>query len=203
VTSGHGRFESLCGAIALGEATPAERDEFARHAADCGLCSSELVDSGLVAAIASHREAETWRPSVDRRIFARIHDAQSKRSRFTVGLLAWAAGASILINIFFVTGFAGKLGSVLLDATAPASSVASAQYGVRLPAQTFATIKRRMLAPRLAVHVEHRAVNHWPPRSVHEVVDPPDVFAGTDLAVRDPYAARDVAIQSPPLQLSP
>lgn len=220
--SKHARFESLSGAIALGEATLVEREEFARHAAGCSLCAGEPFDAGLLAAIAAERDGETWRPSVDRRVVARIREAQSNRSRLTVGLLGWAAAASIAVNVFFVTGFAGRIGSAALYALTPQTDVASAQFGVRLPAQTFATVQRNTVAQRALVQTAalgtHRTaarvvrrrhtasalvplrgpVQHDPP-----VVDPPDVFAGTDLAVRDDRAPRAVAVETHPLQFSP
>ena len=85
--SKHGHFESLYGAIVLGEATQAERDEYARHSAACALCDDEATGGALLVAIAAERDTETWRPSIDRRIVTRIREMHSKHSRFTVGLL--------------------------------------------------------------------------------------------------------------------
>ena len=216
--SKHAHFESLYGAVVLGEATPAERDEYARHAPGCALCADEPTGDVLLAAIAAERESETWRPSIDRRVVTRIREAQSKHSRFTVGLLGWAAAASIAVNVFFVTGFAGRVGSAVFDAMTPPAPVAATQFGVRLPAQTFATVKRRALAERAVVAVNHNTVasarrhhvavaaplpQRGPVRRQPAASDVPDIFAGTDLAVHNANAPRAVAIETHPLQLSP
>lgn len=216
--SKHAHFESLYGAVLLGEATQAERDEYARHAAGCALCAGEPVDGALLAAIASMQAAETWRPSIDRRVVTRIRETQSKRSRFTVGLLGWAAAASIAVNVFFVTGFAGRVGSAVFDAMTPPAPVAATQFGVRLPAQTFATVKRRALAERAVVaenHVARASVRRHhvaadaplpqrgPVRRQPPASGVPDIFAGTDLAVHAANAPRAVAIESHPLNFSP
>jgi hypothetical protein len=219
VISKHARFESLYGAIVLDEATQAERDEYARHAADCALCDDETTSGALLAAIAAERDTETWRPSVDRRVVTRIREMHSKHSRFTVGLLGWAAAASIAVNVFFVTGFAGRVGSAVFDAMTPPAPVADTQFGVRLPAQTFATVKRRAVPERTVVAIDHAArasvrrhhvaaaaslPQRGPVRrSPAAANDVPDIFAGTDLAVHNANAPRAVAIESHPLNLSP
>jgi len=208
VTSPHARFESLCGAIALGEASVAERDEFARHAADCALCSGEPADAALIASITAAREAETWRPSMERSILSRIRDERSHRSKWIVGALGWAAAASIGLNVLFVTGFGAKATTAFFDATT-VSGPQSAPVGMRLPPQTFATIARRPLAPRAGVPAPvDLAARRLPPRrsapaatirmrkpAAPASLEAPDIFAGLALEPRSAAAARSVAVE--------
>lgn len=139
----HDRYESLAGAIALGEATFEEREAFVAHAADCALCRQDLADEAAgrspLAAVSSARDEETWRPSLDRAIVARIREKSSKRSNFAVGALGWAAALSIAVNVAFVTGLTGQV-SNLLNPTTEAPPITS--FGIRLPAQTFARVPR-------------------------------------------------------------
>lgn len=194
----HDRYESLSGAIALGEATPAEREEFARHAASCALCYGETTDFGGLEAIAAQRDAETWRPSVDRQVLGRIHASQSRRTHVTLRALAWAAAGSIGVNVFFVTGFAAKLGAAILNSSAPPASVATAPF-VRLPAQTFVTIKHRVMGPSLIAGAPalppKRTFARTRPQRDPSLADPPDFFAGIETARHDGAAARSVAVE--------
>jgi hypothetical protein len=209
VRRSHDHFESLSGAIALGEATPSEREEFALHAAGCALCYGEATDPGVLAAIGAQRDTETWRPSVDRQVLGRIHASQSRRTHFTLRALAWAAAGSIAINGFFVTGFAAKLGAAILNANAPPADIASTQF-VRLPAQTFVRIKHRVLGPSLITGAPMIVPKRAPgapalaaaqafsrARAQREppFADPPDFFAGIEGAHRDSAVARSVAVE--------
>ena len=208
MTRGHARFESLEGAILLGEATAAEREEYALHARQCSLCCGEPVHGALPATVGAGRDAETWRPSVDRPVLARVRDERMRRSRFAVGALGWAAACSIAVNVAFVTGFAGKLGGALDFGTMPAPA-ASAQFAVRLPPETFATIKRRALPPVASTLASVRTSSHrvtrnaarvprLPVRSAPPDVSAPDILAGLD--VRGPGAARSVAVETFPCE---
>jgi hypothetical protein len=206
VNRSHARFESLEGAILLGEATAGERDEYAQHARGCSLCSGEAVPGELLATVAAGRDGVTWRPSVDRPILARVRDERMRRSRFAVGALGWAAACSIAVNVAFVTGFAGKVGDAFDFGAAPAA-VASAPYGVRLPPETFAKIVRRALPKTVSTvasrHAPHRAAiaasaMRVPVRSERPAddVSVPDIFAGLD--ARGSSAVRSVAVETFP-----
>ncbi len=205
----HARFESLEGAILLGEASEAERDEFAAHARACPLCEDVPAPGALVDAVATARDGESWRPSVDRPILARIRDERMKRSRFAVGALGWAAACSIAINVAFVTGFAGRLAGALDQDSAP-PAVAATPFGVRLPPETFVTIKRRLLHTSGVPVVARRefrpkraatlaAALHTSARAIVPGSAPaPDIFAG--LALRGSSVERSVAVET---QLAP
>jgi hypothetical protein len=195
VRRGHDHFESLSGAISLAEATPSEREEFALHAAGCALCYGETTDPAVLATIGAQRDAETWRPSVDRQVLGRIHASQSRRTHFTLRALAWA-------------GFAAKLGAAILNTSAPPADIASTQF-VRLPAQTFVRIKHRVLGPSLIIGaptiVPKRApgapalaaaaaFSHARVQRAPSFADPPDFFAGIDGVHPDSAGARSVAV---------
>ncbi len=202
----HARFESLEGAILLGEATLAEREEYSLHARQCSLCCGEPANGALPASVGAGRDAETWRPSVDHPVLARVRDERMRRSRFAVGALGWAAACSIAVNVAFVTGVAGKLGGALDFGNAPAAA-APAQFAVRLPPETFATIKRRALPPVPSTLASARTSHHRGVASAAHVqrlparsVEPPapDIFAGLD--VRGSGAARSVAVETFPCE---
>jgi hypothetical protein len=137
----HDRFESLAGAMALGEATIEERAAFAAHAAGCALCRQDVIEDAAgtspLAAVGIARDDETWRPAVDRAVVARIREGSAKRSRLTVGALGWGAALSIAVNVAFITGINGQLENILHPATEVAPV---ATFGIRLPARTFAKV---------------------------------------------------------------
>jgi len=75
------RAEVLAGALALGEATDAERDEFRRHIAACSPClnaiGGEREIERTMEVIGAARESEVWEPvltaaSIQRTRFARV-----------------------------------------------------------------------------------------------------------------------------------
>jgi putative zinc finger protein len=107
---GHDRYEALAGALLLDEATAGERAEFAAHAEGCARCRADAVSLGvpLREFVEAASEHETWRPSLAGDVRARIAESRQKRVRFAVGTLGYAVAASLVINIAFVTGFAGR-----------------------------------------------------------------------------------------------
>jgi len=116
----HDAFESLAGALALGEATERERAAFAAHAATCALCrEAGRESSAALAAIAAARDAERWRPSLEDAVLRRIGEANARRQRFTVAALGWALACSIVLEAAFTSGFAGRLATAFRDAGTP------------------------------------------------------------------------------------
>jgi TonB family protein len=87
VTQNCSRAEILAGAIALGEASEAEREEYRQHIATCASClgalGGEREIERVMAAVAQARDAETWEPLPRR---------PGERSRTR----AWRAGLSVL-----------------------------------------------------------------------------------------------------------
>ena len=154
----HDRYESLAGAIALGEATLEEREAFAAHAVECALCRQDLAEDAAgtspLATVASARADETWRPSLDRAIVARLRERSAKHSRFTVSALGWGAALSIVVNVAFVTGLSGQVANAL-HPTTDAPPVAN--FGIRLPARTFAKVAGVAHPRGLALDIASRA----------------------------------------------
>lgn len=87
MTNGCSRTEILAGAIALGEATEAEREEYRNHISTCASCLAALGGEReierVMATIAQARDAETWEP-IPRRL--------GERSRARI----WQTGAAVL-----------------------------------------------------------------------------------------------------------
>jgi TonB family protein len=87
VTQNCSRAEVLAGAIALGEASEAEREEYRQHIATCASClgalGGEREIERVMAAVAQARDAETWEPLARR-------PGERARAR------AWRAGLSVV-----------------------------------------------------------------------------------------------------------
>ena len=87
MTNGCSRAEVLAGAIALGEATEVEREEYRNHISTCASCLAALGGEReierVMTTIAQARDAETWEP-IPRRL--------GERSRTR----AWQTGAAVL-----------------------------------------------------------------------------------------------------------
>jgi len=87
VTNGCSRAEILAGAIGLGEATEAEREEYRNHISTCASCLAALGGEReierVMATIVQARDAETWEP---------IPRRAGERSRARV----WQTGAAVL-----------------------------------------------------------------------------------------------------------
>ena len=92
-----GRAEVLAGAIALGEADEAQREEYRKHVAHCGSCLESLGGEReierVMAVVAQARDAETWEPA-QRRL--------GERSRTRIWQAAAAALAAALAVSFSV-----------------------------------------------------------------------------------------------------
>ena len=103
------RFESLAGAIALGEATDEERSEYRRHIATCGECLQSLGGEReierVAATVASAREDEVWAPEIRDVVLARAK-RRSHALRFGLSFLGVALCASFGIHALLASGFA-------------------------------------------------------------------------------------------------
>lgn len=133
------RVESLAGAIALGEASDAERDEYRRHIAACAPClralGGEREIERVMSAVADARDAETWEPIVPS---ARDRRTRLARSAWRVGLsgVALAIVASLGLH-------------VLLAAAVPTVRIADASVVPVLPVSGMhVTLDERTPAPK-------------------------------------------------------
>ena len=209
--SAHDRFEALAGAVALGEATPAERAELQLHATGCTSCREDsALAANFATTVDAARSAEAWRPDIGESVFARIRSSRANRFRVTVAALGWVVALSIVLDVTFTTG----AGLRLYDALQPAvredvaaaqrvSARQSAPASVRLASQPVlrtataraprfvaTTRVRRPFRPAAAVQ-GLAAPTHLPAASS----DIPDVLAGLELDGRR-TSARSVAALS-------
>lgn len=110
-----GRAEVLAGAIALGEASVAEREAYRRHIAGCARCldalGGERSIERVMATIASARDAETWEP-----VPVRWRAPARPRSYLTI---AGAIAAAVAI------AFGVHAGIGVLTRPAPQTAIAS------------------------------------------------------------------------------
>jgi hypothetical protein len=154
---GHARFEALAGAVALGEATAAEAEDFARHAPACISCSADLGGAAPLAALERLRDEEAWRPAVDAAVLERIRDRRTRRSRFTLNALTYGVVISIVLNVLLVGGVGAPLMHILHPSIAPPADVAWQR-----------------------LTIEHRASHRAP--APHRSIGHADVPAGLDIA---------------------
>jgi hypothetical protein len=190
--SAHDRFESLAGAVALGEATPHERALFDEHAAGCAPCRDDAAfGAHIVAQISEARETETWRPSQP--IVDRLRAKHGARARRTVGVLGWAVAASLVVNVVFAGGIGSSmLGLFRSHASPPANVVAQrltldapraieqATAVVRAPL-AFARVRERKHAVPIASTVAAKPRVHGETEKLPTLDDIPDQLAGLDL----------------------
>ncbi len=129
MTIDHTRWESLAGAIALGEATESEREQFELHTADCTRCCEHRLDELAVVRdhIVAMREKETWRPSLGTALMNRIRAERLRRSRLTLRVLSWSVALSLALDAAFVSGVTSYAGRVV-DATGTSMSNIAASY---------------------------------------------------------------------------
>ena len=135
------RAEVLAGAVALGEATDAEREEYRRHLSGCGRCVTTLGGERdierVMGVVAQARDAETWEPDLRSALVARYRQ-RANHWRWGISGVTAAIVASIGIHTFLAAG---------IPATAPAppaSTVAISYNGMHV------TLERRAPAPRRA-----------------------------------------------------
>jgi TonB family protein len=102
------RAEVLAGAVALGEASDVERDEYRRHLSGCGRCITALCGEREIErtmqAVAQARDTESWEPDLR----AALRDSvRAKRRAWGFGISAVAAAVvvSIGVHAFVAAGF--------------------------------------------------------------------------------------------------
>ena len=122
----HDYFESLCGAIALGEASRPERALFLLHARQCPVCIEDvaLCDGELRALAQGARERERWQPSVRDAVVTRVHEGQSRSRRAVLAGLGYAFAASVLLNVVCSLGLPERLAAAFVPQPAPLRVIA-------------------------------------------------------------------------------
>ncbi|HET9392717.1 MAG TPA: TonB family protein [Candidatus Rubrimentiphilum sp.] len=101
----HKEIESLAGAIALGEATDADRRAYREHIASCADCLSELGGehelARTAAAVGAARDTEVWEPQLGN-LFERRSRRPSQVVRFAAAFAVTFAGAATALHFFTV-----------------------------------------------------------------------------------------------------
>jgi TonB family protein len=162
VTNGCSRAEILAGAIALGEATEAERDEYRNHISTCASCLAALGGEReierVMATVAQARDAETWEP-IPRRLGERT------RARVRV----WSAGAAVLAAAIGVSFGV----HVLLATAVRAPSFGAEAVAVEHPTPFHVTLERRPHVAATVVPVVVAKATVAPPSMVvtHTVIE--------------------------------
>ena len=190
--SAHDRFESLAGAVALGEASPQERAAFDVHASTCEVCRDDAASGAFVVArVADAHRSETWRPSQP--IVERIRSRRSGRARFTLGALGWAVAGSLVLNVALAGGLGARLAGAFQSQPAAPAQVASSAITLDAP-HVLVVAPRAWRAARstVAVAPEHahavarkayvaKAYAKSKVPKIPTLDDVPDLLAGLDL----------------------
>ena len=195
----HDRYEALAGALLLDEATADERAEFAAHAEECATCHADAVSFGvpLREFVDAARERETWRPSIAGDVGARIAESRQKRVRLALGTLGYAVAASLVVNVAFVTGFAGRAIDALRVApdfryaTTQSITLEHRPPAAAEPAPAIVTIER--VARRTAHVRDERPQQKMKTGGTAGSRPAPDAIAGLAIWNDGLSAARDVA----------
>jgi TonB family protein len=197
-TNLHERIEALAGAIALGEATDEERNEYREHIASCAECLNALGGEREIERVAASvhdaRESEVWQPDL-RDVVAARTQRSARRLRLGFGVaglclavslgvhalgaagaarLAPSAGAPVVIN-------AGSTRIVLEQRTASAAAVKPAPAPVP---------QRRMIVEHNVVQIARQPVQAAPvqPAPLKPDVKPQQIAAITVHPDRRPAA---------------
>lgn len=166
------RAEVLAGAVALGEATDAERDAYRLHLSGCGRCiagfGGEREIERVMQTVTLARDAERWEPDIRSAFTAR---ANRKRRFWTLGVSTVAAAfvASLAVHAFVASRIVAPapLGRdaaavatafhVTLERRTGVLPVRSATHALPVPrlvvVHNVVTLARPVAAPPPAMHV--------------------------------------------------
>ncbi|HZY97957.1 MAG TPA: TonB family protein [Candidatus Baltobacteraceae bacterium] len=157
------RTEVLAGAVALGEASDAERDQYRRHIAACRRCvnafGGEREIERTASVIARARDAETWEP--DLRGWMRAPQKRRMMS-WSFGLSGVAAAVVISLGIHAIV--AANISRPAQPSDAPTETIALGGMHVTLehrppatPTQTHHAAPQALVAPP-RLEVEHNVI---------------------------------------------
>ena len=148
----HDRIESLAGAIALGEATDAERTEYREHISMCAQCLNQLGGEREIERVASvvgdARESEVWGPHLGDVVRTRLA-RRSQRLRYTfsavTACLVVAAGLRIASANGALHLFPQPASPVVFNAGATRIVLEQRQVEHAAPPPTYAAQRRLMV----------------------------------------------------------
>lgn len=148
------RAEILAGAIALGEATDADRRSYREHVAACAAClranGGEREIERTMERVSAARDGETWDPDM----VASVREKMNGRKRFLRAGLTFAGACivvSLVFHLFAVTGLA-KIAPTFADPLV----VDYDGQRIVLEKRSTATLAQATPAPRMVV--EHNVV---------------------------------------------
>jgi TonB family protein len=176
------RAETLAGAIALGEATDAEREAYRRHLAQCRTCVTSLCGEReierVVRIVQDARDGESWEPDLRAALQAR---SASRRMAWSFGLSGAliAVAVSLGVHALVAAGIPNR-------ATADNRSAVAAQ-GVRV------ALERR------SNHAAAPVVQHPPPVNHRLVVLHNIVTLNRPAVAAKAAPVRPAAHPSPPV----
>lgn len=105
----HERIEAIAGAIALNEASDADRCEYREHIATCAQCLRELGGEReierVVSTVAAARDGEVWEPALGDVVLNRTRK-RTRHLRWSLGVLGTAFAASFGIHALVAAGIA-------------------------------------------------------------------------------------------------
>lgn len=168
----HDRIEAIAGAIALGEASDAERLEYREHLTQCASClralGGEHEIERVAAAVGQARDAEIWKPEIrwDARMRARRHLRNA----------GFAAASALLISAAIPGAHA------LLQQASPPRAVAAApvqKFKASPPAQ------RRLIVEHNVVQIARAPVQL-----------PPVPASSAPIAVQPPVSVRPSVVKT-------
>lgn len=160
------RAEILAGAVALGEATAAERDEYRRHIAGCARCLNELGGEReierVMSVVGAAKASETWEPVA-------VRWREPSRNRASVWIAGgFAVAAAFALAIGLRATPAPVAHGDLADAPAPAARV----FHVALESRPRPRPSAAAVVAAAPPHRTHAVVAPAPPRLVvvHSVI---------------------------------
>ncbi len=168
MTDGCQQAEALAGAIALGEATDAERERYRRHIAACSSCLGDLGGEReierVMASVSNARESETWEP-----VLASVQSKAQRRLRsfFRLGTTIAAIAIALSFGIHFLIASAVKqTAQVIPVRVASADSITHVTLEHR-PPQHAAKPQPQAPAPSPRMLVVHNVITLKAPPQPH------------------------------------
>lgn len=154
------RAEILAGAIALGEASETERDEYRRHISVCADCLASLGGEReierVMQSVADAREGEVWAPAPVRATVRRA------RWKFAFGVGTSVLAAAVVASLGIHSLIAASVPRVQIVAQAPQQASPTTPFHVSLerrakpqaPVQAKVAVARAPVVPSIVV-VQH------------------------------------------------
>ncbi len=169
------RAEILAGAIALGEASDAERDDYRRHIAACSSCLGDLGGEReierVMATVAQARDAEVWEPAP-----VRADVRRQRKVRFAfAGASAIALGVVVSLGVHaFVAANLKPLQLAQTQAPVATGPVYRVTFdkpaSAALPAPKHKAPARRIVVVHNVITLERNQKTKIPVRSTTTVV---------------------------------